>query len=181
MLDVGDPGDLRGDRAGHLGRVVDQEVGPPVGDDPPEVREHRLDPDAGEQARDDVPDLVLRRDVAPVRLGPVEAVPGDRHVEPGREGLEPDPPDVLAEPRIGRERHRVAGRLEGPREGHHRVEVPRPTTQVKRTRTARGYAVRLQQAHNAFNRRCGCPRGCHVATGGAPCPDGPHSLRSPCS
>ena len=76
VLDVGDPGDLRGDRAGHLGRVVDQEVGPPVGDDPPEVREHRLDPDAGEQARDDVADLVLRRDVAPVRLRPVEARSG---------------------------------------------------------------------------------------------------------
>ena len=78
VLDVGDPGELCGDPARQLGRVVDQEVGPPVGDDPAEVLEHRIDADASEQARDEVSDLVLRRDVAPVRLGPVEA----RHAPP---------------------------------------------------------------------------------------------------
>ena len=114
----------RCDPAGQLGQIVNQEVGPPVGDDPAEVVEHRLDPHATEQARDKEASPVLGRDVAEARGSDRRPPTGDQHVR-----AQPGTPRTGARGHgrrtwIGRERHRVAGGLEGKRQRHHRVEVP---------------------------------------------------------
>ena len=123
VLGVRDARRLRHDRAGQLGRVVDDEVGTPRSHERLEVLEHPGGSDAAEHAGKLKRHAVLRRDVGPARRGRHEPRKRIRLVEAGRECLEPDVPDIATEARIGRERHAMAGRFEGPCQRDHRVEM----------------------------------------------------------
>ena len=123
MLDVGDGHALRRDRACHLGRFVDQQVGPPCRDDPIEVVKHGLHPHAAEQPWVDVPHPIPRRHVPESGCHLGESSARDRHVQAGGKGFEPESAHVAHESRIRRERHLVACGIERLCEGDHGVEM----------------------------------------------------------
>ena len=99
------------------------EVGPPVGHDPVEVLEHRLDPDTAEQPGGHVPHPVRWRHILERGHHFGKSAARLDHVEPGRKRLEPDATHVPDEPGIGRIGHSMASRLERLRQCHCRVEV----------------------------------------------------------